>query len=133
MAPPPLQIRRFAIDDSTWTPVTLVTKFDQLWLSYTASIKLRSDPADATSEYVCEITDGNLYRIVGGSTLLANQPVTFLQSVHGSQVVTAMTGQVQSLGGGGGNALPPLAGHDGQFLYTNGAVASWQPLDGGNF
>ncbi len=116
MAPTLLQIRQFQVNGSGWIPLTLPAKFDQLWISYTASLKLRSDPADVMSEYTCQITDGNLYRVVGGAALLTGQPIIHMQSVEGSQIVTAMTGQVQVLGGGGPTVLPPMAGHGAQFL-----------------
>lgn len=128
-----LQIRQFAVDSTTWTPLLLGVKFDQLWISYNSSLKLRSSPTDAGSEYTCQITDGSLYRVVGGSSLLTNQPITYMQSVTGSQVVTAMTGAVVQPPGSAANTLPPMSGHDDNFLYTNGTVATWQPLDGGDF
>lgn len=46
-------------------------------------------------------------------------------AIHIAKATNGSWIQVNNLGGGGSGSLPPQAGHEGEFLTTNGTSASW--------
>src|SRR6266404_1545783 len=94
MPPSLLQIRNYTVDDSTWTALTLYGKLSQATINFTADLKLRSDPADATTEYICVAATGTSYAISGLAGSLSLQNIVYAQSVAGSQMVVVLSGEL---------------------------------------
>ena len=129
-----LQIIQYQVGWASWTPLMLAGKLSQATIVYSADLKLRSDPDDPSTEYICRIKDGTSYTVTGIPTAVSSQTLVYAQSVEGTQTITVSFGRVvATTAGGGGGGVPDPTGHAGQFLSTDGSFTSWQPLDGGIF
>ena len=60
-----LQIAKFAITASDWTPLFCPTPgaISKAWFLFDGDLRLRSDPADPNTEYLLQVAQGNTFDI----------------------------------------------------------------------
>jgi hypothetical protein len=85
-----LNHQQYLITATTWTPLWIQGAISRMWIDFSGDMKLRSDPNDATTEFLCSVANGTQYLIPLTQILNVNTAamLTNAQSVNGEQTIT---------------------------------------------
>lgn len=83
-----IQIWNLAVPSSQWTPLVcpVVGSCLKAWFQFDGDLHLRSDPENATTDYLAQIAKGNQFDIpvTGPVTMDGTRPVVYLQGANGT-------------------------------------------------
>jgi hypothetical protein len=88
---PLLNFKQIVLDDQQWTAITFPCRgmLFKTWLDFTADLKLRTDPNDASTERLLQVAKGNEFKmnISVPLTIDVGQILIYAQSAVGPQTI----------------------------------------------